>query len=105
MNSSVVGGPKFRAIWLTAQSSMRNAMSTLGPNTLFVHKWKWGVNGNDWWKYKNRPHVTTLDLRAKGMLVVDNVDRGRFQIVLAPVYVDFGKRFGQDNIDRIKNYK
>ena len=45
------------------------------------------------------------DLRAKGMLVVDNVDRGRFQIVLAPVYVDFGKRFGQENIDRIKNYK
>jgi tripartite ATP-independent transporter DctP family solute receptor len=45
------------------------------------------------------------DLRAKGMLVVDNVDRGRFQIVLAPVYVDFGKRFGQVNIDRIKNYR
>jgi len=45
------------------------------------------------------------DLRAKGMLVVDNVDRGRFQIVLAPVYVDFGKRFGQANIDRIKNYR
>jgi tripartite ATP-independent transporter DctP family solute receptor len=45
------------------------------------------------------------DLRAKGMLVVDNVDRGRFQIVLAAVYVDFGKRFGQVNIDRIKNYR
>ena len=46
------------------QASMVKALNTLGPNTLFVHKWKWGVNGNDWWKYKNRPQVTTLDWRA-----------------------------------------
>ena len=39
------------------------------------------------------------------MVVVENVDKAKFQAVLAPVYVDFGKRFGQDNIDRIKNYK
>ena len=45
------------------------------------------------------------DLRAKGMLVVENVDKARFQAVLAPVYADFGKRFGQANIDRIKNYR
>jgi len=45
------------------------------------------------------------DLRAKGMLVVDHLDKAKFQLVLAPVYADFGKRFGQDNIDRIKNYK
>ena len=45
------------------------------------------------------------DLRAKGMQVVENVDKARFQTVLAPVYADFGKRFGQENIDRIKNYK
>ena len=45
------------------------------------------------------------DLRAKGMLVVENLDKSRFQAVLVPVYADFGKRFGQDNIDRIKNYK
>ncbi len=46
------------------QASMVKALTTLGPNTLFVHKWKWGVNGNDWWKYKNRPQVTTLDWKA-----------------------------------------
>ena len=46
------------------QVSMKNALNTLGPNTLFVHKWKWGVSGNDWWKYKNRPQVTSLDWRA-----------------------------------------
>jgi tripartite ATP-independent transporter DctP family solute receptor len=45
------------------------------------------------------------DLRAKGMSVVENLDKAKFQAVLAPVYSDFGKRFGQANIDRIKNYK
>ena len=45
-------------------SSFARQLSTLGPNTLFVHKWKWGVSGNDWWKYKNRPHVDMLDMRA-----------------------------------------
>ncbi len=46
------------------QTSFLRQLSTLGPNTLFVHKWKWGVDGNDWWKYKNRPVVTQLDWRA-----------------------------------------
>ena len=45
-------------------ASFARQLSTLGPNTLFVHKWKWGVNANDWWKYKNRPNVTMLDWRA-----------------------------------------
>jgi tripartite ATP-independent transporter DctP family solute receptor len=45
------------------------------------------------------------DLRAKGMTVVDNVDKAKFQASLAPVYADFSKRFGQENIDRIKNVK
>ena len=45
------------------------------------------------------------DLRSKGMAVVEKVDKTQFQAVLAPVYADFGKRFGQENIDRIKNYK
>jgi len=45
------------------------------------------------------------DLRAKGMTIVDNVDKAKFQATLAPVYADFAKRFGQDNIDKIKNAK
>ncbi len=45
------------------------------------------------------------DLRAKGMTVAENVDKAKFQAALGPVYVDFGKRFGQANIDRIKNYR
>jgi tripartite ATP-independent transporter DctP family solute receptor len=46
-----------------------------------------------------------VDLRAKGMTVAENVDKEKFQAALAPVYADFAKRFGQANIDRIKNYR
>ena len=45
------------------------------------------------------------DLRSKGMVSVENVDKSRFQATLAPTFVEFGKKFGQDNIDKIKNYK
>ena len=45
------------------------------------------------------------DLRAKGMVIVENVDKAKFQATLAPTFVEFGKKFGQDNIDKIKNYK
>ena len=39
------------------------------------------------------------------MQVVENVDKAKFQAVLAPTFADFGKNFGQENIDRIRNYK
>ena len=45
------------------------------------------------------------DLRSKGMAVVDTLDKTKFQAALTPVYDDFAKRFGQENIDKIKNYK
>ncbi len=45
------------------------------------------------------------DLRAKGMTVIDTLDKAPFQNALTPVYGDFAKRFGQENIDKIKNYK
>ena len=45
------------------------------------------------------------DLRVKGMTVAENVDKAKFQAQLAPVYAEFGKRFGQANIDRIRNYR
>jgi len=31
------------------QVSFLRQLNTLGPNTLFVHKGKGGVSGNDWW--------------------------------------------------------
>ena len=45
------------------------------------------------------------ELKGLGMTITDNVDKAKFQAALAPTFVEFGKRFGQDNIDKIRNYK
>ncbi len=45
------------------------------------------------------------DLRAKGMTVVDNLDKSKFVAALAPVNAEFEKQFGKANLDRIRNYK
>jgi tripartite ATP-independent transporter DctP family solute receptor len=44
-------------------------------------------------------------LRSKGMQVLDNVDRTKFQETLAPVFAELGKRFKAADIDRIRNFK
>jgi TRAP-type C4-dicarboxylate transport system substrate-binding protein len=45
------------------------------------------------------------DLRSKGMTIIEVVDKSKYQAVLVPTFVEFGKKFGQDNIDKIRNYK
>jgi tripartite ATP-independent transporter DctP family solute receptor len=45
------------------------------------------------------------DLRAKGMTVVDTLDKGKFVAALAPVNAEFEKQFGKANLDRIRNVK
>jgi TRAP-type C4-dicarboxylate transport system substrate-binding protein len=45
------------------------------------------------------------DLRAKGMTVIDNIDKAQFVAALAPVEAQFEKQFGKDNLDKIRNYK
>ena len=45
------------------------------------------------------------ELKAGGMNVVEVVDKSKFQATLQPTFVEFGKKFGQDNIDKIRNYK
>ena len=49
--------------------------------------------------------TAVADLRAKGMQVIDVVDRSKYQAALTPVYTEFAKQFGQANLDRIKNAK
>jgi len=44
-------------------------------------------------------------LRSKGMLVVENVDRTKYQEALKPVFAEFSKKFGEANIDKIRNAK
>ena len=45
------------------------------------------------------------ELKGLGMTVVESVDKAKFQAALAPTFAEFGKRFGQDNIDKIRNAK
>ena len=45
------------------------------------------------------------ELKGQGVTVVEVVDKAKFQTALAPTFVEFGKRFGQDNIDKIRNAK
>jgi tripartite ATP-independent transporter DctP family solute receptor len=45
------------------------------------------------------------ELRAKGMTVVENVDKAKFVATLAPVNAEFEKQFGKATIDRIRNVK
>lgn len=45
------------------------------------------------------------ELRAKGMTVIDNVDKSKFVAALAPVNAEFEKQFGKANLDKIRNVK
>ena len=42
------------------------------------------------------------ELRAKGMTVIDNVDKSRFVSALTPVNAEFEKQFGKPNLDAIR---
>jgi TRAP-type C4-dicarboxylate transport system substrate-binding protein len=44
------------------------------------------------------------DLKSKGMQVIE-VDKSKLQAALTPVFAEFGKQFGQADIDRIRNAK
>ncbi|MEO7242864.1 MAG: TRAP transporter substrate-binding protein [Variovorax sp.] len=45
------------------------------------------------------------DLRAKGMTVIDDVDKSKFVAALAPVNAQFEQQFGKETLDKIRNYK
>lgn len=49
--------------------------------------------------------IAVSDLRAKGMQVVENIDKSKYQAALAPVFAEFEKQFGKANIDKIRNSK
>jgi putative ABC transport system permease protein len=44
--------------------SVGKQLSILGPNTLYVSKFNWGVNNNNFFKFRNRPAVGKGDWRA-----------------------------------------
>lgn len=59
-------------------TSFARQLNSLGPNTLYVHKWAWGVGRADWWKLRNRPAVGQLDYRAL-------VANAKLPLAIAPV--------------------
>ncbi|APR78287.1 Macrolide export ATP-binding/permease protein MacB [Minicystis rosea] len=60
------------------ETSFARQLNSLGPNTLYVHKWAWGVNNNEWWKLRNRPAVGQGDYRAL-------LANAKLPIAIAPV--------------------
>ena len=45
------------------------------------------------------------ELRAKGMTVIENIDKAKFVAMLAPVNAEFEKQFGKANLDAIRAVK
>jgi TRAP-type transport system periplasmic protein len=45
------------------------------------------------------------ELKAMGVNVVTDVDKSKFQTALAPAYAEYAKRFGEANIQRIRDVK
>src|SRR5262245_44830289 len=78
------------------QTSFARQLNSLGPNTLYVHKWAWGVNNHDWWKLRNRPVVGQLDYRA----LVANT---KLPIAIAPVSnTDAVVAFGEKELKHVE---
>ena len=44
-------------------------------------------------------------LRSKGMEVIDQVDRSKYQEVLQPIFAEFNKKFGEENIRKLREGK
>ena len=49
--------------------------------------------------------VAVADQRAKGMQVVDKLDKSKYQAALTPVFAEFEKQFGKANLDKIRDVK
>ena len=72
--------------------------------TAFVEAAKVGVVANR--KRIDDDERTGVEyLRSKGMQVNTDVDRTKYQEALKPVFAEFSKKFGEANIDKIRNYK
>lgn len=46
------------------ERTLRDSISSLGSNVLYVQKWPWAMGDSDypWWKYMKRPEPTVADL-------------------------------------------
>lgn len=52
------------SVFDSLERSIRDSLSELGSNVVFIQKWPWGTMGEEypWWKYLNRPEATLDEL-------------------------------------------
>lgn len=51
-------------IFDSMEKNIKESISSLGNDVLFVQKWPWAMGGDyPWWKYFNRPEASLTDLR------------------------------------------
>ncbi|GAA4306490.1 ABC transporter permease [Compostibacter hankyongensis] len=46
------------------ERNIRDQMSSLGSNVVYVGKWPWAGGGGEWWKYWNRPSAKFTEFKA-----------------------------------------
>lgn len=48
------------------EMNIKNSLSSLGKNVIYVDKWQWVGGGNDypWWKYVNRPDAKISEVKS-----------------------------------------
>src|SRR5512138_2065527 len=58
-----------------AQKAFTEQLASLGANTIYVTQMPWMHAGPDWWKFRNRPPVTTRDVDAlrRNAVIIDAV--------------------------------
>ena len=77
--------------------SVTKQLSMLGPNTLYVSKFSWGVNNNNFFKFRNRPAIGRGDYRAlqAGMTLAEAIA----PMVGTQATVNFGQERELKNVD------
>lgn len=53
------------SVFDSLEKSIRDSLSDLGSNVIFIQKWPWGSMGGEypWWKYVNRPEATLEEMQ------------------------------------------
>ena len=77
--------------------SLSKQLSILGPNTLYVSKFNWGVNNNNFFKFRNRPAIGRGDYRAlqAGMTLAEAIA----PMTGTQATVNFGQERELKNVD------
>ena len=93
----------FSPIVVLVSESVWQSLSP-GDRKIFREAIKAGVAANR--AYVDRVETEGIAvLQQSGMQVVPEIDRAAFEAALAPAYLEYARMFGQDRIDRIRNFR